>query len=102
MGRSHIGFGEIPASSHNGGRAAFESFGAHPKTGRKREWTLDFDRRIKRLRGHRADQVVRGEAALTAAERDLATFPKPAFGEYMVPAERLRALLRVTGYGEIT
>jgi hypothetical protein len=64
--------------------------------------TLDFDRNIKSLCDYRGRKIVSAEAALTAAERDLATFPKPAFGEYMVPAERLRELLRVTGYGEIT
>jgi hypothetical protein len=101
-GRSHIGFGDIPASSHNGGRVAFESFSAHPNTGRSWKMTLDFDRNIKSLCDYRGGKIVSAEAALTAAERDLATFPKPAFGEYMVPAERLRELLRVTGYGEIT
>jgi hypothetical protein len=101
-GQSHIGFGDIPASSYKRGRAAFESFGAHPKTGRTWEWTLDFDRNIKSSRDYRAEKGVFAEVALTRSERDLATFPKPAFGEYMLVAERLRELLRVTGYGEIT
>ena len=101
-GNSHIGYGQIPAGSHDGGTVAFESFGAHPNNDRHWELTLDFDRNIKSLCDYRGGKFVRAETALTAAERDLATFPKPAFGEYMVPAERLRELLRVTGYGEIT
>jgi len=100
-GHSHIGFGRIPAGSHHG-RAVFESFGANPMTARTWEWKLDFDGNIKTLRDDRAGEPVRAKATLTPAERGLATFPKPAFGEYMVLAERLRALLRVTGYGEIT
>jgi hypothetical protein len=101
-GHSHIAFARIPAGSRDGGRAIFESFGARLKTGRSCEWSLDFDRNIKTLRDARSGKEVLAEAVLTPAERDLATFPKPAFGEYMVPAERLRELLRLTGYGEIT
>jgi hypothetical protein len=101
-GRSHIGFGHIPAVSHHGESVVFESFGAHPMTARTWEWKLDFDRNIKILRDCRACEIVDANAALTRAERNLATFPKPGFGEYMLVAERLRELLRVTGYGEIT
>jgi hypothetical protein len=41
-------------------------------------------------------------SVLTPEERELATLPIPAFGEYAAVAERLRVLLNVAGYGEFT
>ena len=45
---------------------------------------------------------VHGCFAVTAAHRDLVTFPLLAFGEYADIAERLQGALRMTGYGEMT
>jgi hypothetical protein len=35
-------------------------------------------------------------------ERKLATCSLPAFGKYVELADRLRALLRILGYGDVT
>ena len=49
----------------------------------------------------RSGQKVYTSVPLTKAERDLCTFLAPGFGEYEVLIERIRALLRVAGYGEL-
>ena len=50
----------------------------------------------------RSGEKVYTSVPLTEAERDLCTFPAPGFGEYEVFIERIRALLRVAGYGELS
>jgi hypothetical protein len=49
----------------------------------------------------RSGENVYTSIPLTEAERDLCTFPTPGFGEYQVMVERVRALLRIAGYGEV-
>ena len=60
----------------------------HPNEGRKG---------IHDSRGRRK---VFSERQLTKSERNLCTFPKPPFGEYMVFVDRVRSLLRAAGYDE--
>jgi hypothetical protein len=49
----------------------------------------------------RSGEQIYSSSALTEAERDLCVFPTPGFGEYAIFIERIRALLRVAGYGEL-
>jgi hypothetical protein len=48
-----------------------------------------------------ADRI-RTETELTGEERNLISFPVPQFGEFAELLERVRMLLRISGYGEFT
>jgi hypothetical protein len=100
-GSSHIAGGTIEPDKDNPDVARFEGFGAHPVSGEIFDVLLDFRRRRKMVRDERTGKAAYTKLRLTAAERKLATIPKPAFGEYEMLAERLRALLRMAGYDEI-
>jgi hypothetical protein len=50
----------------------------------------------------RTDKRGRTVAPLTDAERSLLNCPLPGVGEYVEISERLRSLLRLAGYGELT
>jgi hypothetical protein len=101
-GGSHIAGGTIEPDKDDPGLARFEDFSAYPRSGKSLEWRLDFKNGTKAIRDDRGGDTVLDERPLAAAERDLATVPKPAFGEYEPFAEHLRALLRMAGYGEIS
>ncbi len=49
----------------------------------------------------RTGEQIRRRIPLTDADRELASCPIPAFGEYEEVVQRVRNLLRVAGYGEI-
>jgi hypothetical protein len=101
-GSTHVAGGMIEPDKDNPDLARFEDFSAHPRSGMVLEWRLDFKDGTKAIRDDRGDETVLTDRKLTAAEWDLATVPKPGFGEYEMLAERLRALLRMAGYGEIS
>jgi len=63
-------------------------------------FVLHEDRRS--IHDWRSGEKVYTSVPLTEAERDLCTFPTPRFGEYAVFIERIRALLRIAGYGELS
>jgi hypothetical protein len=54
----------------------------------------------KAIHDWRSGEKTYAISVLTPEERELATLPIPSFGEYVPVAERLRALLKVAGYGE--
>jgi hypothetical protein len=101
-GGSHAASGTIEPVKGNPDLVWFKGFRAGSRSGRVLEWRLDFEEGSKAIRDDRGDRTVLADLALTDVERDLAAVPKPAFGEYELPAERLRALLRMAGYGEIS
>ena len=62
----------------------------------------DVEEGIKRLHDRRTGEEIFSNTPLDAVERDLLTFPRPPFGEYSDLIERIRALLRHCGYGDLT
>jgi hypothetical protein len=54
------------------------------------------------LDDYRTEEPSYSNAPITAAEHDLIKYSAPAFGEYKDLVERIRSLLLVTGYGELT
>jgi len=54
----------------------------------------------KGIHDSRGRRKIFSERQLTKSERNLCTFPKPPFGEYMVFVDRVRSLLRAAGYDE--
>ena len=63
---------------------------------------IDFNENSKTIRDWRTGEMIYTESLLTAAERELAICPIPDFGEYAAMTDRLRALLRALGYGDLT
>jgi hypothetical protein len=63
---------------------------------------IDFNEHSKTIRDWRTGEMTYMESPLTAAERELAVCPIPDFGEYAPVADRLRGLLQVLGYGDLT
>jgi hypothetical protein len=101
-GGSHIAAGTIVPDEDDPSLARFAEFTAHPRSGSPLERRLSFEEGGKAIRDDRGGKTVPTYLALTAAERDLATVPKPAFGEYELLAERLRALLQIAGHGGVS
>ena len=64
--------------------------------------STDFKEGVRRVWDDCSAEPVLSETTVSAAERELATCPIPAFGEYAEIADRFRALLRVTGFGDLS
>ena len=69
---------------------------------RSRVWLcyIKLEENEKAVHHWRSGETTYAQSLLTPEERELATLPIPAFGEYAAVAERLRTLLRVAAYGE--
>lgn len=66
------------------------------------KWSFDADRNEEEwVRDYRGGKELY-QNKLTDADIDQLSFPMPGFGEFDVPVELVRALLRSRGYGEIT
>ena len=85
------------------GRMQFSYINVHEQDGRQSSWQCFFDPREgeKDIHDSRTGEEVYTKPALTPIERELLTFPTPAFGEYAELVTRLRTLLQAAGYGEI-
>jgi hypothetical protein len=93
------------ASSHFGdpGQVEITSMTVHQARTSDPLWSchLDRARTTKRVHDHRGPTTIQSEIPLTADERSLCNFHMPAFGRHMVFLERLHALLRAAGYGDV-
>jgi hypothetical protein len=69
---------------------------------RRRVWLcyIKLEENEKAIHDWRSGETTYAKSLPTPEERELATLPIPAFGEYAAVAERFRALLNVAGYGE--
>jgi hypothetical protein len=85
------------------GLMQFWSMDVHQQDVPHSSWYCWFDAKDseKRIHDWRTGEKIYTTPALTPIERDLLTFPTPAFGEYAELVTRLRTLLQVVGYGEI-
>ena len=68
------------------------------------DWLCYIDLREDELTIHdsRSGPKIYTNTALSPAQRDAAPWPLPPFGEYAEVNERVRSLLKIMGYGEIT
>jgi hypothetical protein len=64
-------------------------------------WICHLDDDEKTIHNSLNGPNVYTNTAMTAAERELATCPAPAFGDCAALGERVRSLLRVAGFGEV-
>jgi hypothetical protein len=64
-------------------------------------WICHLDDDEKTIHNSLNGPNVYTKTAMTAAERELATCPAPAFGDCAALGERVRSLLRVAGFGEV-
>ena len=62
----------------------------------------DVEEGVKRLHDWRTGEEVFSNTPLDPVELNLLTFPRPSFSEYSDLIERIRALLRHCGYGDLT
>jgi hypothetical protein len=63
---------------------------------------IDLKENKKQIHDSRSGEKVYTISPLGSAERELAMCPIPAFGEYVELAPRLRKLVQVLGYGDLT
>ena len=70
---------------------------------RRRVWLcyIKLEENENAIHDWRSGETTYAKSLPTPEERELATLPIPAFGEYAAVAERLRGLLHVAGYGEL-
>ena len=67
-------------------------------------WSGSFDlgKDERSIHDERSGKKVYSQAPLTTVERDLATFSISPFAEYADLVERMRSLLQIAGYGELS
>jgi len=103
IGVKHVADAFIARENPNVDMERFDYVSSRQRTSCGRwECFLQWEQGVRIIKDMRAGEMVLSKTALMPGERDLATFPKPAFGEYAELAERIRGLLRITGYGEVT
>lgn len=65
-------------------------------------WTADRHSDEQSVEDHRSGEKIQTEGALTAADWDRLTFPRPDFGQFEGLVETVGELLRSEGYGELS
>jgi hypothetical protein len=102
-GRTHVAHTYIWHPDRAAGTCQITSFGVRNRA-TSGDWKCDLDlkQRTKTIWDDRSGKRVFSRSALTDAERGAVACPIPGFGEYTGVVERLRDVLRATGFGEMS
>jgi hypothetical protein len=102
-GQAHVAHTHIWSSERTTGACHITRFDVRDRA-TSREWRclIDLEENTKTVWDDRSGERIYAESAPTEAEREAAVCPIPMFGEYMEVVERFRAVLRVTGFGEVS
>jgi hypothetical protein len=102
-GQAHVAHTHICSPDRESGVCHITRFDVRDRaTSHDWDCRLDLEESTKTIWDHRSGEQIYTESVPTDAEREAAACPIPAFGEYTAAVERLRAVLRVTGFGEVS